>query len=492
MSLPENGAPWPPPEWAPVYAQMRVDDAWYSGDPRKLATLYGDDTAPAPSVRRLIGRSAPAPRARKVRLHVPLAGDIASTSADLLFADMPGITVADSATMDRLTTLLDECRVQQVLLSGGEQAAALSGVFLRSTWDRAVVTDRPILTVVQPDQAIPVFRHGILTSVIFWRELPGSTASTVWRHLERHTPGEVEHGLYEGTPDNVGRRVPLTEHPDTVALVESLDLAGDGTTVKTGVPMLTASYVPNMLPSRLMRGSSLGRSDYAAPLYDEFAALDTTWTSWMREIVLARARLTVPRGYLRNEGPGQGATFDLDREIYDALNIPPTDGGASLELFQPDIRVEQHQSTAEALVRQCAQSAGYNAQSFGMEGEGQPITATEYEGRDQRSMVTRRKKAGYWRYGIREQALCLLALDNAHFGGRNVLDPVAVDFGDGTVESEMQTAQTVEILDRAKAISTPEKVRKVHPDWDDDRVNAEVAAILAETAVPDPVGTFPM
>lgn len=35
---------WPPPQWAPYYDAMRVDDAWYSGDRQRLARVYGNHT----------------------------------------------------------------------------------------------------------------------------------------------------------------------------------------------------------------------------------------------------------------------------------------------------------------------------------------------------------------------------------------------------------------------------------------------------------------
>ncbi|WTP59633.1 hypothetical protein OHU07_23985 [Streptomyces phaeochromogenes] len=41
MPLPPTGAAWLPPQWAPQYAEMRVDDAWYSGDRKRLARVYG-------------------------------------------------------------------------------------------------------------------------------------------------------------------------------------------------------------------------------------------------------------------------------------------------------------------------------------------------------------------------------------------------------------------------------------------------------------------
>ena len=87
---------------------------------------------------------------------------------------------------------------------------------------------------------------------------------------------------------------------------------------------------PNMPPDRLHRGAPIGRSDCTAPPYGLFNNLHTTWTSWMRDSRLARARLIVPKGYLRGKGPGQGATFDDDAEVAAALKIPANEGDRSL------------------------------------------------------------------------------------------------------------------------------------------------------------------
>ncbi|MET9468497.1 phage capsid protein [Streptomyces sp. NPDC006544] len=490
MALPETGAAWPPPQWAPIYDRIRIDDAWYSGDPKRLGRLQGDAQEQL-GRRRMWGRRSQPAAGRDNRLHIPLPGDIATTSADLLFADMPAIRTTDRTTQGRLEQLLDEGRVQQTCLGGAEQAAALSGVFLRVTWDKDLAA-RPLLTVVQPDAAIPEHRFGMLRACTFWEELPSGDGATVWRHFERHEPGRVIHALYRGTSDNVGRPVPLGEHPATADLVASLDPDGDGQTISTGIPLLTCTYVPNIGPNRHHRGSPIGRSDYAAPLYDLFDNLDTVWTSWMRDIRLARARLIVPTGYLRSEGPGKGASFE-DREVYEQLNMPPNEQGATITLTQFDIRVEEHQRTAEAIMRQAAQSAGYSAQSFGLHGEGEAITATESDSRDQRSMVTRKKKSGYWRHGLADMLHVMLWLDAVQFGTPVKPERPSVEFGDGVTESEQQTATTLDLLARAQSASTRTRVKILHPEWDDTAVQEEVAAILAETgAAPDPVGTFPL
>jgi A118 family predicted phage portal protein len=490
MALPENGAAWPPPEWAAYYDRIAVDDAWYSGDRGRLARIYGRETK-TPR-RRLWSRRSTAHRpGRDTRLHVPLAGDIAQTSADMLFSDMPRIVVDDARTQTRLDQILDAGHVQQMLLSAAEQCAALSGVYLRATWDRDLV-DRPLLTAVQPDNAVPEFRFGMLAAVNFWRELTGSTTQLVWRHVERHEPGRIVHALYQGSGDNIGRRVPLTEHPDTVALAGSIESDGESTT--TGIRQLTACYVPNMTPNRLHRGSPIGRSDYAAPIYDQLDGLDEVWTSWMRDIRLARARLIVPDGYLRSNGPGKGASFDEDAEVYAQLNMPPTENGG-ITLSQFDIRVEEHQRTAEALTRQAAQSAGYAARSFGLDQDGgQARTATEVDSDDDKSMITRRKKAGHWKQGLADILFALLDLDAVHFRTGVTPERPRVEFSDGVAESPMDVAQTLDLLNRAQAVSTATRVKILHPDWDDKEVAAEAAAILRETgtAAPDPGDTYPL
>jgi hypothetical protein len=44
----------------------------------------------------------------------------------------------------------------------------------------------------------------------------------------------------------------------------------------------------------------------------------------------------------------------------------------------------------------------------------------------------------------------------------------------------LKNAQTVQILDAARAASTATRVRMIHPDWEDDQVDAEVRTIKEE------------
>lgn len=487
MPLPDNGAPWPPPALARHYAEVRVDDAWYSGDRDKLATVYRDAPRRRDGRRRLWGRDrAEQPGAPDHRLHIPLPGDIATASADLLFSEPPEFTVDDTATQDRLDELAAADGIANTLLEAAEVAAALGGVYLRVTWDRSLA-GRPLLTTVHPDAAVPEWRWGHLAAVTFWRELAADSV-TVWRHLERHSPGGIEHGLYQGSADSLGVRVPLTEHPEVAALADSL--GPDGDAIETGIDLLTAAYCPNIRPHRKHRGSPFGRSDYSAPLYDLFDALDTTWTSWIRDLRLARARLLVPDGYLRDHGPGRGASFDDDREIWTLLNIPPTEQvGAGITLNQFEIRVDEHERTSTAITRQAVMSAGYSAATFGLGDQGAPVTATEIKARERKSLITRGKKVRYWSPPVADMLYVLLLIDRTLFTPRIVPERPNVTFGDSITEDASSLGQTLTLLQQAQAVSTETKVRMLHPEWDATAVQAEVDRILTETgaAMPDPM-----
>ncbi|MEV0538112.1 hypothetical protein [Kitasatospora sp. NPDC050463] len=219
--------------------------------------------------------------------------------------------------------------------------------------------------------------------------------------------------------------------------------------------------------------------------------LDEVWSSWMRDIRLARARLIVPAGYLRNRGPGAGASFDDDQEIWSTLDIPPTDTGAGITMSQFAIRVAEHKSTSDALVRQIVEAAGYSPSTFGLDG-GPAATATETLARGHDSMVTRRTKINYASPAIADIVEAMLQLDRALGFSRLTPERPTVAFGPAVAPDAQTQAQTLSLLGQAQAVSTETKVRMVNPEWDADAVAAEVARIHAETgqAIPDPVPDF--
>jgi len=510
--LPENNAAWPPAGLAPVYDSVRRLRAQYSDDtgylyPGSGTPLMDDgpardgfwDRTMAWAKRRPSGVS----QNGLTSLHVPVAADIAATSADLLFAELPDITTPDAGDMLRLEELTDALNLGAELIEGAELCAAMSGIYWRLTYNTAIVPDRPILTWVTPDRAVPEFQYGVLTGVTFWDVIPkpGPRAQDgVWRHLERYSyeidalgrkSGYIEHGLYVGTEDGLGRRVPLNEHP-MLAGIGLNDATGDR--IVLPVQRMTAGYIPNMRPNRLLIGSEQGRADITGMDGPDglLAAIDKAWSSWMRDLDLGKARAFVPDEYLRDLGPGGGAVFEVDRAIYSPLKVPlSADGGLAISIFQPDIRVSEHQATVEALFATAVDMAGYSGGTFGIKGaDAAPQTATEARQRLAKTMTTREKKTRYWTPTLEELLEALLELDGALFGGPAAPGvEVEVEFSDAVAEDPHRTAETVALLFQAQAASTKRRVELVNPDWDKKQVADEVLLIDAANA---PIAPAPL
>ncbi|CAM3457158.1 phage portal protein [Stackebrandtia soli] len=481
MPLPTSGAEWPPRQLNPVNAKINEWSAWYSGDPEQISQVYSG-RAPtglrgiihrvATYVRRwfwgeVVGTGKPA----RNRVHYPLAGDIASASAALLFSEPPTF-VADIDLDD----LLDDS-FRAALQEGAEICAALGGVYLRAVWG----TDTPTrLTVIHPDAAVPVWRDGELHEVTVWRAI-WSDGTRIVRHLEHHSDGLIEHGVYDGTVTDIGTRVALSDYPETAGLPETVD---------TGLDVLAVAYVPNVRPNRIWRSlpeaSALGVSDYSG-LEGMLDQLDAAWSSWMRDVDLGRARLIVPRQYLQGHGPGEGASFDVDQEIYEPVSVLGGDQGLDIQLIQPTIRGEEHARVVDALKRDITSSAGYSGRSFGLDSDtGGPATATEVNSLDRKDMITRSRKVRYWAPALDSIVRVLAEVD-----GTPITD-LTIEWPDGVAVDPESQARTLRELHTARAISTEEKVRELHPDWDDEQITAEVQRIRdedgASTADPEMFG----
>lgn len=498
MPLPEGG-PWPPKDFADAFDTMHTWGAWYSGNPDHLANAYekvGQRLVNHPQTRpsQLRGGAVGAlarwfwgqplpPGEKRSKLHVPVASDMATTSSDLLFSEPITLTSDKDGVQKQLDALMTD-DLHSTLSEAAEIAAAKSGVYLRIVWDKDVNPDGPWIQAVHPDAAIPEWRYGRLTSVTFVQQL-ACDAQVVVRHLERHEvvkgQGVIYHGVYVGSETDLGTPAPLTDYPETAALADVVDKER---AIPTGIDQLTAVYVPNIRPNRewghLPACAPFGRSDFAAtePLMD---AVDEIYTSWMRDVRLAKGRIIVPEAFLQDRGPGKGAQFDMDREAYEGIGmIPASDGSTQLTLQQFEIRFEAHEKSSLNFVGRIVTTAGYSQQSFGLTGD-VAITATEVSARERKSLTTRGKKVGYFRPRLSEILHAQLKIGVVHFGWRvDASEAPAVDFPAAVQPDQASLAQTLALLETARAASTETKVRMLHSDWDDTEVKEETARILKE------------
>jgi hypothetical protein len=486
---------------------MAVWSAWLEGDPEALLRVYGNSAgAPGheffsrqggviPAVARFFWGRPNLSGGRKARLHVPLAADIATASADLLFSEPPQFIVGEEgneAAKVRIDELLNNGDFHATLVEAAEIVAGLGGGWLRLVWDTEVA-DTVMVDAVPADAAIGEWRWGLLAAVTFFTEYTqGSHDQEVIRHLERHEPGAVFHGLYVGNAESLGRAEALTEHPSTAPYAELVDEDG---AIPTGVDSLTAAYVANMRPQRRWRKieelARLGRSDFdgTEPLMD---ALDECYTSWMRDVRLAKARILVPEFMLTDLGKGKGVAWDEDKEVYAALSVAPTTAAEKqITPQQFDIRVAEHQETARQLTDEILRAAGYSPSTFGLGKDGGMATATEVVSREKQSARTRDRKTRYFSQALEPLLTTWLELDALVFGG-GAQGSVHVKWADESQPDQEALSRTIETLNRALAVSADTKVRMLHPDWDEEQIEKEVELVRAESGamVPD-LGPLP-
>lgn len=509
---------WPPVVWLPVARAHTLWSAWFSGSPEELTFAYqglggnartataffsnsGEysvgahfrapmTTATATNDRYFWGTLTPAAE-KRTKLHVPIAGDIAGMSADLLFAKKPRLEVPageDNKLAQAWLDSRDDDEFQATMLEAAEVCAALGGVYLRTVWDNQV-REEPWLDIVHPDAAIPEFRHGQLTSVIFWRVLEDN-GSDVIRHLEQHDmmQNTIQHAVYVGDQMRLGTPDALGNYPQLEPVVATIATAGGNTIELPDLPTgaNTVTYIPNMRPNRLWRWipgtAPIGRSDYQG-VEQLMDALDETYTSWMRDIRLAKSRLMVPPSYLDSRGPGQPAIADIDREVFIPMNMLA--GGSDKALITANqfaIRFNEHQQTASQLLEAIVHGAGYSPQTFGENATGGgTVTATEIEDRQRRTLLTRAKKLHYWKPNTAAALFSLMSVHQSVFGLSN-FTPVRPDvvFPDAVLPSPMELAQTAVAMSSAQAASKQTLVQMLHPDWDQGQVDEEVARIRDE------------
>lgn len=516
MLMPTTSRPWPPPEFNPVTYQFRIWDAWWSADPVKLQWCYynlganspvgrsyfattGESGLPMPRPGQFRGGllgsiaytfwGAPTPPGEKrTKLHVPIASDIASTSADLLFSKPPVVTASNPGNQTALDVLMDD-GTHAKLLEAAETCSALGGVFVRVVWDTDV-SDEPMLDVVPADAAVPLFSHGKLLGVTFWRII-SDDGSKVVRHLETHAPGQnaIFHSVYVGDQTDLGRIYPLTDFPETAQFAQYLS---EGNAIRfPDMPQdaSTVVYIPNMLPNKIWRDlgptvAPLGRSDFAG-VEGLMDGLDETYSSWQRDVRLAKARLIVPQQYLDNIGRGKGAVFDPDRQVYSPVSMMTSNGGTNdIMANQFQIRVQEHAATCADFINRIVQGAGYSGQTFGEYDGGSALTATEIRARERKTMITRNKKLLYWRPAVRDIMYGWLAVKRAVFNDTTVSpERPEVEFPEAVMPDQLELAQSAAALAMADAASKETLVRMIHPDWTDDEVRIEVQMIYTETGL---------
>jgi hypothetical protein len=263
--------------------------------------------------------------------------------------------------------------------------------------------------------------------------------------------------------------------------------------VRYNMPGLGCVYIPNMRPNRVLPGSSLGMSDFSGGVITLMDSLDFAWSSWMRDIELGMAQIIVDEellerpegGLITQDTPSARARFNKFQRAFIKLSMTPWriggEGGIKpIEQVQFDIRVDEHLKTCESLYFQIVSQCGYSPQTFGVVEYGrQTDSGTALRIRERKSLLTREKKSRYWQPALWDLLWQMQLLDVVSgLSPSYTPQEVDVELQDSVITDEREQSETLRNLDQARAISTYQKVKLLHPDWDEEDVEAEVKRIL--------------
>lgn len=456
--------PFPPINW--LWQDYKRAAVWYSGDPARLRREGNGDT-------NSFWKSS-----EDIKVHVPIAADLAAISAGMLFAASPEITCEDEATQQRIDEIMQEAGIYSVLLRAAELASVFGGVFLKWAWD---ATDTvPRLMAVPADSGMPTFIGNRVTQIRFWtrvREDEGN--GTVWRLQETYLPnGHIVSELYKGDESNLGMVMPLNSIPETESIRPDAN---------SGTNTMLAFYVPNMLPNRSRPHLPFGRSDFEA-LYGLFDSLDEAYSAIQRETRMTKTTVIVPAEYLRKRDamfpedcrPGDWV-YSNNTGAFTALDIDSDRASSPITVVNPEIRAESRITVCENLIRQILSLAGYAPQSAGLDIEGRAESGTALNVRERKSIRTSETKKTFWWHAIKDVIRAMLRLDKKVF--RSAVNPeieFSVVLPANNQPDISQLAQVVEQLERAGAASIQTKVDMLHPDWTEEQKEEEIERIQAE------------
>lgn len=437
-------------------------------------------------------------RRGKARIHVPLAADIASVSAGLLFGNAPRCRIygetdnpktdksgklAKSEKQVRLDAILRESLFESLIQEAAEVAAACGDIYLKCNWDEKELA-YPSICYVGGDDAVPEYRFRRLVCVHFFTVIKKDRQnSTVWRLYERYEKGRILSAVFKGDTSNLG--------DEEASALEAYGIQPEVTVPGGG---MMATHIPNARPSRV-RKNEYGRSEFEG-MRDMLDSLDETMSSWLRDIRLAKSRLIVPAEYLRkrqskpveNLFSENRYTFEFDEDVETlvALDIV-NDKDMKITPSQFSIRADEHAKTAEMLIRNIISMCGYSPQSFGLDIEGQAASGTALLIREKKSFSTRSRKLNYWSMPLERFLTSVLQLDSAlyHQGGVKATDRVIVEFPDCMSTDISTMANAVKMMHDAQAASTEIKIKMLHPDWEEGEVKAEAQKVLTEYGTSD-------
>jgi hypothetical protein len=400
---------------------------------------------------------------------------ISRASANMLFGEPPAIHPTQDSDAENLDRILDDNQLTAEIHRAAVIASSEGEVWGRILVDPSVL-DVPIVEFASRSQVIPHFVGRFVRGATFVTTWATTTTERL-RLLESYEPGAITTRLFRGTTSSLGSQVGLDSFGPTKGRTER---------VLTGIDHPLCAFIPNSIDADPTRGFS----DYSG-VEGRFLALNEAASVGASNLRLAGAkRALVDARYMTEDGrvlPGDDIfirSTDLDQL---------GDNRKPVELLEYSFEAGQVIAWIEHLIDSTLTFAGVSPQSVGRAIDGGAVSGTALRLKMAHSLMEAAGKGRYFDAGIKRLLRAAAVLDSRSTFGRKWAESDAdpdVTRGDGLPRDDMEAAQWVAMLVGAESISVEERVRFLHPDWDDEKVTEEVDRLERErpTAAPAPGG----
>lgn len=408
-------------------------------------------------------------------LVTPAPRMISRASANMLYGEPPEITPTNDADRERVDFIVEENDLASELVRGAMISSSEGEVYGRILVQPSIL-DVPIIEFVSGRRVIPYFAGRFLLGATFiseWQE----GRNDFYRLFETYEAGSITSELYRGTRTSVGGKVPLASYRRTEN-VEEL--------VTTGIDRPLCAFIPNSIDADPSRGFS----DYRG-LEARFLALNEASTTGQKNLKLAGTkRAMVDASYLDKNGRVPSGDDVFIRKSRDAS----VDGAAKpVEVLEYSFEAQQTIVWIDHLLDSSLLLAGIAPQSVGRSVDGGAVSGTALRLKMAHSLIESSGKGRHFDRGVRWLLRVAAVIDSRRtteggFGRRWTApdDAPKIERADPLPRDDMEAAQRLVFLTNANAISTEEKVRALHPEWDQTTIDDEVSRIDAASATPPP------
>lgn len=461
---------WPLPDDRDVWARIDLWIALRESDRDYLAKHVGWDRKG---------------RGREYRID-PLAPRIPEAFASLIFGRAPDLEAAAEGDQPQLDELAQENQLGAELKRGEITCSSEGQVWWRIYVDPDVA-DRPLVEWHSRVGVVPLWVGKKLKACAFVTRLDQVTASdtVAWRWFEIHDAEHVRNVLYRGDGSALGRRVDLSQHPETEFL--------DPDPWAHGMGRMLAGRIVNRFGSDFREGVSDydGIDDYLLMLNEAAAVGHEN----MR--LAGKKRAVVPPEALDESGsvPDDQEYLVAGAAGTDPLGEEGKGSAASMyKVLEYTWNATEHIAWTNHLAATALGRIGITPQFLGMPsgdgGDGLAVTGTALRLRLLPDTIAGEDRAQDWDAQLPVIIELLQRLDaqppdhqgRGGFGHpwRQPATPPAINRGSSLPEDPVEETSRHTQAVAGEIESRQTAIEEMHPEWDQARVDEEMRRIREE------------